>query len=143
MVLLAAPAMSSVASAQSATLFAILNGASECTSATPPACGQGDPDGVGSANVILMGATSLCATIIVDNIGVPTGAHIHAGGTGVNGAISLPLTTPTSGNPGASTFCTTVAPAGLTTSLRNSPQKFYINVHTGAFPSGAVRGQLF
>ena len=27
--------------------------------------------------------------------------------------------------------------------IRNTPGNFYINVHTGQFPDGAVRGQLF
>jgi hypothetical protein len=143
MVLLAAPAMSSVASAQSATLFAILNGASECTSATPPACGQGDPNGVGSASVMLLGPTSLCATIIVNNITKPSAAHIHEGATGVNGGISLQLNEPGAGTPGTSKFCTNAAPTGLTTKIRNNPQNFYINVHTDDFSGGAVRGQLF
>jgi hypothetical protein len=141
--LLAIPATTSGASAQSATLFAVLNGASECNGATPPLCGQGDANGVGSATVMLLGPTHLCATIIVNNIAAPTAAHIHTGPTGVNGGVAIALTTPATGSPGTSVFCTAAAPAGLTSSIRNNPQNFYINVHNVPFPAGAVRGQLF
>lgn len=141
--MLAIPAASTSASAQSATLFAVLNGASECNGASPPLCGQGDANGVGSATVMLLGPTSLCATIIVHNIAAPVAAHIHFGSTGVNGAVAIALNAPATGSPGTSMFCTAAAPAGLTGQLRNTPEKFYINVHNGAFAAGAIRGQLF
>ena len=141
--MLSIPAATTGASAQSATLFAVLNGASECNGAVPPLCGQGDTNGVGSATVMLLGPTQLCATIIVQNIVAPVAAHIHTGPSGVNGAIAIALNAPATGSPGTSVFCTVAAPAGLTTAIRNNPQGFYINVHNGAFPLGAVRGQLF
>jgi hypothetical protein len=137
------PAATDIAAAQSATLFAVLNGANECNGATPPLCGQGDRNGAGAASVMLLGPRELCATIIVSGIGEPTAAHIHPGEAGVNGPPVVTLRTPARGNPGGSTFCTDTAPAGLTASIRNAPQNFYINLHNNAFPSGAVRGQLF
>ena len=141
--MLSVPAATTGASAQSATLFAVLNGASECNGAVPPLCGQGDTNGVGSATVMLLGPTGLCATIIVHNIAAPTAAHIHTGAAGVNGGVAIALSTPAAGSPGTSMFCTAAAPAGLTTAIRNNPQNFYINVHNAALPLGAVRGQLF
>ena len=140
--MISVPTATNLASAQSATLFAVLNGGNECNGASPPVCGQGDPNGLGSATVMLLGPTSLCATIIANGIGNPTAAHIHPGPAGVNGAPVLTLATPASKNPGTSKFCTNAAPAGLTANIRNAPQKFYINVHDNAFPLGAVRGQL-
>lgn len=142
-VMLAIPAATTQASAQSATLFAVLNGGNECNGASPPLCMQGDANGVGSATVMLLGPTSLCATIIVNDIVAPTAAHIHAGPTGVNGPIAIALVAPVAGAPGTSVFCTAAAPAGLAAAIRNAPQKYYINVHNGAFPGGAIRGQLF
>ena len=141
---LSIPAVTTGALAQSATLFAVLNGASECNGAVPPLCGQGDTNGIGSASVMLLGPTQLCATIIVHNIAAPFAAHIHTGPTGVNGAVAvaIALNAP-AGSPGTSVFCTVAAPAGLTTAIRNNPQNFYINVHNAALPLGAVRGQLF
>ena len=79
----------------------------------------------------------------MNNIVAPTAAHIHSGPTGVNGGAAIALGTPATGTPGTSVFCTAAAPAGLTAAIRNNPQGFYINVHNGAFPLGAVRGQLF
>ena len=92
---------------------------------------------------MLLGPTQICATIIVHNIAAPVAAHIHFGSTGVNGAVAIALNAPATGSPGTSMFCSAAAPAGLTNQIRNTPEKFYINVHTGAFAAGAIRGQLF
>jgi CHRD domain len=53
----------------------------------------------------------------------------------------VPLTPPTAGNPGASSGCVTVA-ATLAADILAHPKAYYVNVHTGDFPAGAVRGQL-
>jgi hypothetical protein len=57
------------------------------------------------------------------------------------GPIVLPLTQPTAGDPGASSACVDVNEA-LAGELLKRPSRFYVNVHTGPFPNGAVRGQL-
>jgi CHRD domain len=66
-------------------------------------------------------------------------AHIHRV---VNGPIVVPLNQPSSGDPGASSGCVTVDPK-LARAILRHPHRYYANVHTAAFPSGAVRGQLF
>jgi len=113
--------------------FASLSGAAEAQAA--------DPDGVGSASVTIDG-TTLCFGITVANIGTPIGAHIHRGLPEHNGPIVVHLAAPTSGDPGSSSGCVSVAPA-LAGELQAHRERFYVNVHTGEFPGGAVRGQLF
>jgi hypothetical protein len=107
----------------------------------------GDADGLGSAKVVVKGKTaSVCVTIKkVLNIDLPaTAAHIHQGVAGVDGGIVVNLAPPTAkkeGKPGKSKACATVD-ATLLNGLLTTPSNFYVNVHTGAFPGGAIRGQL-
>jgi hypothetical protein len=79
---------------------------------------------------------------VVQGIDTPTAAHIHEASAGVNGPIRITLATPAAGNPGQVSGCVAVGEA-IRNKLRNSPGKFYVNVHTIAFPDGALRGQLF
>jgi CHRD domain len=53
------------------------------------------------------------------------------------------LAPPAAGNPGSSSGCVAVVPAGIVAAIRANPQNFYVNVHTLGFPLGAIRGQLF
>jgi D-alanyl-D-alanine carboxypeptidase len=103
------------------------------------ALGAGDPDGVGGATVEVQ-ATSLCARLDVTGIDLPaTAAHVHRAPVGVNGDVVVPLTPPDAR--GRSEGCVDVEPA-LLAELADAPTDFYVNVHTAAFPAGAVRGQL-
>jgi CHRD domain-containing protein len=125
--------------ARSVALFADLNGRNELD-ATTLQPGAGDPDGFGSASFTING-TSLCFGITVGNLDTPGAAHIHKGRKFENGPIVVPLTQPSAGNPGASSGCVTVA-ADLAADILAHPRAYYANVHTAAFPGGAVRGQL-
>jgi hypothetical protein len=113
-------------------LFTTLRGGSEVP--------VGDPDGRGSFTAILHGRT-LCFGTTVAHIGRPTAAHIHRGVAGVAGPIVEPLRRPGRGVAGASSGCTLLTQA-LADQIRANPRRFYVNVHTGAYPGGAVRGQL-
>lgn len=127
-------------------LSAVLSGSAEAPAA-------GDPDGSGTATVTVdPAAGTLCYTLQVAAIDAPTGAHIHEAAPGVAGPIQVTLTTPDVVT-GASSDCadagdysaTEVPPAAVSaflTDLATNPQKYYVNVHTAAFPGGAVRGQL-
>jgi len=113
-------------------LFASLTGAAERPAA--------DRDGKGAASILVTGSR-VCFGIQVNGIDRPTAAHIHRGGSRVNGPIVVGLRTPSAGNNGTSVGCVTTTSANLT-AIKRGPTGFYINVHTRAFPNGAVRGQL-
>jgi hypothetical protein len=137
------------ASAQSVLgdpLFAVLNGGNECTNAA--VCRQGDLDGIGSATIFFgfpfatNNTGTVCWGIIADNLAPTTAAHIHRGPSGVNGNIVVNLSPPGAANPGASSGCRAGIPLAIINAIRADPTSFYVNVHNGAFPNGAIRGQL-
>jgi len=130
------------AKAQSATFFAVLNGGNVCKNFVGLICGAGDPDGVGSATVTIISETRLCVGLVVDNIGMPTAARIHAGPSAINGPAVVTLPVPPSGNPGYSSGCANVDAEELAL-IRASPQNFYINIRDSDYTKGAIRGQLF
>jgi hypothetical protein len=142
----------SESSAQNA-FFAVLSGAFVCNTppnADLPVCRKGDPDGVGSANVLILGPTSLCATIIVDKVNLtnPTfaAAHLHIGQASYTGPEVVRLQPPKfngGGNPGTSMICNHAVSAEIITAIRANPEYFYIDIHGQGVPFGILRGQLF
>jgi hypothetical protein len=123
------------ASATVKKLEASMSGANEMPAA--------DPDGSGTAKLRLDAARKkVCFTIRVRNIGGVVAAHIHKGGKNVaSGAIVVPLIhMPASGT--KFTGCEQNVKKKLIRSILKHPRGYYVNVHTGAFPAGAIRGQL-
>ena len=127
---LAAPAGAAVK-----RLEANLSGAQE----TAPG---GDTNGTGTAKLRLNRERErVCFTIRVRNIDDVVAAHIHRGGRGVAGSIEVDLIPgPRSGT--RFSGCTEDVSKGLIRQILRRPRRFYVNVHTGDFPGGAVRGQL-
>ena len=121
-------------------LFAVLLGRNELAG-DPLRKGAGDLDGRGASNVTIDG-TSVCFGISVTNIATPIAAHIHEGKRNENGPVVVTLVHPATGDPGASSGCTQ-ASAELAAAIQRRPRRYYVNVHTGDFPAGAIRGQLF
>ena len=128
----ALPTASGTAPAGS-SFFAVLDGEHEQPDA--------DGDGYGTFSASFRGNV-LCYGIQVVNIAPPNAAHIHQGAVNVNGPIRVGLTPPTTGVQGASAKCQTV-PMAQANAIKANPGAFYVNVHNGAFPGGAIRGQLF
>jgi CHRD domain len=120
-------------------LFAVLTGRKEV--GPNGRRGAGDPNGRGSFTALVKG-NKLCFGITVKNLDQPIAAHIHRGRPNQNGPIVVPLTPPSSGDPGASSGCVAVERA-LGRAILKHPHRYYANVHTVAFPNGAARGQLF
>lgn len=103
----------------------------------------GDPDGYGIATINFVGRNRVCFTLFVVRIDKPTMAHIHFGPAGIAGPVSIGLTpVPSSGNPGVSSGCLRASKKEIA-AIKKSPDSYYVNVHNGKYPSGAIRGQLF
>jgi hypothetical protein len=99
---------------------------------------KGDPNGRGTAKFTLNTSTGkVCFRLTWSGIGKPVAAHIHKGKKGVAG----PVVIPTFGGTPKHTGCVK-ASKSLVRSIAKSPAAYYVNVHTQAFPGGAIRGQL-
>jgi hypothetical protein len=107
-------------------LSAALTGAAEV--------GEGDPDGMGiGAITVNIGQGIICYDVSAMNIGTVTGVHIHEAPVGVDGPVVVGLS--------FGSGCVTVE-RDLAKDILKNPSDYYINVHTEAFPAGAIRGQL-
>lgn len=99
----------------------------------------GDPDGIGAAVVTVNPAKSqVCYLVVAVKLDTIVAAHIHHAPAGANGPIVLPFQTPANGFVAA---CADVS-AELAADLAANPDQYYVNVHSSAFPAGAIRGQL-
>lgn len=117
-------------------LRANMNGAKE----TPD---DGDANGTGTAFVTLNSrATRVCFFITHQRIARPVAGHIHRGGPRVAGPIVVPLFESASGAASPIRGCEGDVSGATIRQIRNNPRGFYVNLHNGAFPAGAIRGQL-
>jgi hypothetical protein len=126
---------SPVAVGKASPLVATLTGAREVP-------GPGDANGAGTARLRLnVDQRRICYTIDVSRIALPaSAAHIHSGGRRVAGSIVVTLGAP--GEDGMAEGCATGLAKSLIRAIRDDPARYYVNVHNGPYPDGAVRGQL-
>ena len=102
--------------------------------------GPGDPDATGTAEVrVDPRQAELCWNLYVRQTDAATAAHIHRAPAGAAGPPVVTLTTP--GPDGHSEGCAAVEEM-LGRQIAMQSHLFYVNVHTAAFPAGALRGQL-
>lgn len=99
----------------------------------------GDPNGTGEVYVFGIDGDpeTLCYVLTVDKIEPATAAHIHEAGAGENGDVVFALGAPADGN---AADCRSVGE--LAQEILENPEDYYVNVHNGAYPGGALRGQL-
>jgi len=103
--------------------------------------GPGDDNGAGLFEArVNPGTERICYTLAASSIDQATAAHIHLGGPGVAGDPVLTLDTP-DGDDDDSEDCQDID-RGLAQAIIQNPENYYVNVHTGPFPNGAIRGQL-
>ena len=103
--------------------------------------GPGDPNGAGLfEGRVNPGQGRICYSLSAGNIGDATAAHIHLGAAGVAGDPVLTLDTP-DGDDEDSEECQDID-RSLAQALIRDPADYYVNIHTGDFPDGAIRGQL-
>ncbi|HST83830.1 MAG TPA: CHRD domain-containing protein [Kineosporiaceae bacterium] len=102
----------------------------------------GDPDGSAKSLVEIEGDRVTFA-FTWKGMPAPTMGHIHVGGTGVNGAVKVPLFSSALPETAIGTAgVVAVQDAALVAAITSHPGDFYLNLHTTEFPAGAVRGQL-
>lgn len=131
--LIATAAMAQPAKGGSRTFTTTLAGAAEVP-------GPGDADGTGTAEVTVdVPNKKVCYELTVSGIEPATMAHIHLGAAGVAGGIVVTLDAPADGS---SEGCVENVDANLVARIMARPSQYYVNVHNGPFPSGALRGQL-
>ena len=113
---------------------------------------SGDPDGSGTAVLTVdLRRGTVCYDITVTGIGEPTEPAAGIGNAHIpsyllNGAIAVDLETQFIAVAGTTdtyraTECVT-APRQVLVDILLHPEDYYVNVHTTAFPGGAVQGDL-
>jgi CHRD domain len=103
--------------------------------------GPGDVDGSGSASVTpLREQAAVCYSLRVRRVGEVLAGHVHAGKEGVAGPVVVSLDLAA----GTATRYAGCVPASrdVVRAVAFAPWDYYVNVHTTAFPAGAIRGQL-
>ena len=119
------------------TYSVIMSGAQEVP-------GPGDADGTATGTLTVDDSTGLISwSFTYANIVAPTAMHIHgpAAPVGVAAGVFVGLGIATSGGAGTLISSVTTSAANAL-AINTGPANFYVNIHNGAFPGGAVRGQL-
>lgn len=78
----------------------------------------------------------VCWEFKLSGVAGPAAAHVHKARAGVAGPVVIPL-----GKAFRREGCTT-ASVSLIRAIVARPGAYYLNVHTGKYPAGSVRGQL-
>jgi len=103
----------------------------------------GDPDGSGTADVTVnRGLGEICWEITVTGLDPVVLGHIHEAPAGTNGGVVVDFSlTQADFVDGTANGCVAVD-RELAKEIAKDSDGYYVNVHTTAFPAGALRGQL-
>jgi len=115
---------------KAAVLYALPNGSEETPANNSPATAFG-------RLVLTADRKQLLYEVHVSGLsGDPTAMHLHMAPRGTPGSVIIPLAIPAGGE---AVGCVDV-PAGADAALLS--QGMYLNIHTGNFPAGEIRGQV-
>ena len=102
---------------------------------------HGDADGAGEALITVnLGQREVCWQTTVSNLDPATASHIHEAAAGIRGQIVIVLSAPD--GTGRASGCRSEQDPEVLKRILGNPAGFYVNVHTTAYPFGAIRGQL-
>jgi hypothetical protein len=104
----------------------------------------GDPDGTGTALVLVNGEQNLICYDFSMTTGITlpaAAAHIHNAGVDASGPVVVPFKNAPNAQ-GTGRGCVTNVPAEIVSGILSTPGNYYVNVHTSDFGAGAIRGQL-
>ncbi|KAJ1446773.1 hypothetical protein M885DRAFT_545300 [Pelagophyceae sp. CCMP2097] len=97
---------------------------------------KGSPAGSGEIMLFLYDQ-KVCFALTLTNV-VATAAHVHAGLMGANGGVTFAFFQVAAGGVSG---CVAVTD-GSQDLILSDPSAYYVNVHSAAYPDGAVRGQV-
>ena len=99
----------------------------------------GDPDGSGMARMIFYPQKNkLCYRLTVSDIKRATGAHLHMGDAGEEGAVKLNLLPPRD----SARECVRGLGERFIKMISRNSSNYYVDVHNDEHRGGALRGQL-
>ena len=107
--------------------------------------GPGSPKGKGEIHVFVKPTQNkLCYDFTVSKLDPLIAGHIHKGGPDNAGPVKIGLFEDPQGLSGDGSYegCVKQVKKKLLKKVAANPEKFYANIHTEAYPDGAVRGQL-
>lgn len=106
--------------------------------------GPGDSDATGQAAFTLnQGRGTVCFDLSWADIdGTVVAAHIHVAPAGVPGPVVVGLFGGALGGTDSASGCIDDVDPALVKAIRKDPASYYVNIHSTAFPAGAIRGQL-
>ena len=136
-VALAIPALS-IAGRNTTELQAKMKGQNEVP-------GPGSKKGKGEIHVFVKPTKKkLCYAFEVSKLDPLIEGHIHKGTADVAGPVKVPLFQDTEGLNGTGSYegCVKQVKKKLLKKIAAKPEKYYANIHTKAYPDGAIRGQL-
>ncbi|GII64007.1 hypothetical protein Skr01_40920 [Sphaerisporangium krabiense] len=102
----------------------------------------GDKDG-GAYAVVRISGDQVSYAVRWKGIAAPTAFHIHQGKAGTNGEVKIGFFAEAlPGTASAVAGRLKVGDRALLSRITKNPKNWYVNLHTGEFPGGAVRAQL-